>query len=187
VGDVVVSIGQGGIFWRDAITRLSVGEPVDKAVSPVFSPRSQIEIMWKLAEAGLVRTAMDNSDGLFPSLVELCEKNGLGIDLELERLEVPDLRSEIDPARLWLGWGDWNVIAGVSPDALVEARDLANANGAKLVEIGTFTSTHNSLLLHRGGRSMLAARLESERFARDSWMLGGLAAYIKLLQEVQLP
>ncbi|MHC2624997.1 thiamine-monophosphate kinase [Bradyrhizobium huanghuaihaiense] len=188
-GDSIVSIGQGGAFWRDALRLLDGKEIGTKNNSPVFRPISQIGFVHRLAREHLVGAAMDNSDGLLPSLSELASKNNLGVILDLDALTVPGLTSEEsgDAARYWLGWGDWNVIVAVSPAHEGRLFELANTSGASAHRIGCFTAGHHGVVLQRGENIAPAPRLESERFARDSWMLKGIGEYVRMLKEVSLP
>jgi thiamine monophosphate kinase len=189
-GNLLVSIGAGGIFWRDAIALLNGGDVASKDKSPIYRPRSQIRVLAELARLGLVRAAMDNSDGLLPSLAELAEKSRLGVMLELGRLSVHEVPSDapIDPARLWLGWGDWNVIAAVDPDDYEEIEQITIRFGTDINKLGFFTREFSGVRVERGGVMQNAPRLESERFAKDSWMLtGGVEKYVDLLLSVALP
>src|SRR5437016_689141 len=63
-GDVLLSIGAGGLFWRDALRMIDGRGSVQKEGSPLYKPRSQIHTMCHLAAHRLVGAAMDNSDGL---------------------------------------------------------------------------------------------------------------------------
>jgi thiamine-monophosphate kinase len=187
-GDLIMSIGQGGVFWRDA-TRLSSGKQAkSKQESPVFMPRSQIRIMHRLAERKLISAAMDNSDGLLPSLKELASKNSMGIILDLQGLTVPGLNEEevADAWRFWLGWGDWNVIACVSPANEAEVMKIGATVGASICKIGQVNSAHEGVLLQDKTDLYRAPRLESERFARDSWMTKGIGEYIRMLKETRV-
>jgi thiamine-monophosphate kinase len=188
-GDVVLSIGQGGIFWRDALRMIDGRGAVPKDQSPLYKPRSQIRLMHHLAAKGLVTAAMDNSDGLLPTLTELANKNTLGIDIDVNLLTVPGLTEaeRQDQARLWLGWGDWNVIACVSPNHEEEVINIARELSAVVVHIGRTTARHSDVVLRRGDAAILAPRLESERFAKDSWMLKGIDEYVRMLRSVTLP
>ena len=163
--------------------------PVPKEESPLYKPRSQIHVMYRLAAKGLVRAAMDNSDGLLPTLSELASKNASGIELDVDVLAVPGLTEEerADQARMWLGWGDWNVIACISRDRKAEAFTVARELGAVVLSIGKVTSRHSGVVLRRGDRIISSPRLESERFAKDSWMLKGIDEYVRMLRSVPLP
>jgi thiamine-monophosphate kinase len=187
-GDLVVSVGDGGIFWRDALTIREQRGELDREKSPLFKPRSETKAMCTLAEAGLVRAAMDNSDGLLPTLEQLAAANGLRILLDLDSLGVEGADTlETDPARLWLGWGDWNVVAVVRENDWVEARDLVHAAGCSAFAIGQLEGGGARVELRRGSKRMEAPRLESERFSKDSWFRGGIESYVDLLLNVELP
>src|SRR6266478_7782182 len=101
-GDLVVSVGAGGIFWRDALRLRNLSISPVKEISPVFKPHSQVRAMEQLNRAGLIVAAIDNSDGLLPTLDQLAATNSLAIRLDLDELTVPteNVALEIDPARL---------------------------------------------------------------------------------------
>ena len=188
-GDLVFSIGQGGLFWRDALRMIDGKGQAQKEQSPLYKPRSQIGVMHNFASDGLISAAMDNSDGLLPTLAELAGKNGLGIEVDTEFLVVPDLTPEERPdqARFWLGWGDWNVIACVPHQHAQQLYQMAQRLGSLIIRIGTCSSAHSGVRLRRGANVISAPRLESERFASDSWMLKGVEEYVRMLRSVQLP
>ncbi len=192
-GDVVVSVGQGGVFWRDALTIMRGGKIVDPRASPLFRPRSQLLAMQGLSAARKVHAAIDNSDGLLPSLAQLASGSRCDIVLDLSKLAVPKSPDavgniNVDPARFWLGWGDWNVIASISEPDLASAAEIVAAEGGVLVEIGK-VGGHGPgrVTVIRNGATQDAPRLESERFAKDSWFVGGIESYVKLLLDVPLP
>jgi thiamine-monophosphate kinase len=187
-GDVLVSIGQGGVFWRDALTVVRGGKLPDKRASPVFAPHSEIRAMNALTNARLIRCAIDNSDGLLPSLLELAVANSCSVILDLEALTV--LKSDhlnIDPARLWLGWGDWNILAAVAPSDFEAAARAIAGLGTTVSRIGEFRNAGSEVLLRRGDTLVSSPRLESERFAVDSWFSAGIEGYIDSLLAVVLP
>lgn len=192
-GDVIVSIGQGGIFWRDALIILNGGVLSDRSASPVFRPRSQIAAMRLLVQSSLVNASIDNSDGLLPSLSQLASVSGCDIVLDLARLTVPEVdatsvAASTDYARLWLGWGDWNVIASINEANLASARRRVSEAGGVIAEIGNVIKPGTGkVYVSRNGVTQVAPRLESERFAKDSWFSGGIDSYVKLLLEAPLP
>jgi hypothetical protein len=119
--------------------------------------------------------------------------NRCDILLNLSKLAVPGLSNarritKVEPARLWLGWGDWNVIATVNENDLAGAQEIVAAAGGALVEIGKVVGPGpGKVSVTRNGITREAPRLESERFAKDSWFVGGIQSYVKLLLEVYLP
>jgi len=72
----------------------------------------------------------------------------------------------------------------VPPDTLQAAIDVAEACGSVVVPIGKLLEGEQSVTLTRKGKTALAPRLESERFAKDSWFNAGIDAYINLLLTV---
>jgi len=186
-GDALLSIGNGGVFWRDALLILrQLGMP-EKDESPVFRPLSCLAVMSKLREGGVV-AAMDNSDGLLPTLEQLAEKNGCGIVLNLDALKVPGCEKlvGIDEARLWLGWGDWTVVGATRPESAEAVVELARSTGYSATVIGKCEGADPVVLLESQGKRVRAPRVESERFAADSWFSSGLDTYIETLLTVPL-
>jgi thiamine-monophosphate kinase len=145
--------------------------------------------MRHLASKGLVAAAMDNSDGLLPTLSELATKNALGIEIDVSLMTVADLNDaeRPDQARMWLGWGDWNVIASISPQNEAEVLKIVGELQASAIRVGQFNSERSGVVLRRGDIFLPAPRLESERFSPDSWMLRGIGEYVRLLRSVPLP
>ncbi|RWQ43879.1 MAG: hypothetical protein EOS21_03140 [Mesorhizobium sp.] len=184
--DIVVVIGEGGRFWADA-ERIRLGEALDKSRTPLFSPISQSNIMHRLHERDLLVCAMDTSDGLAPSLVELCKVNHLGIDVQLQAMRnstsLPGVRSE----RLWMGWGDWTIVAGVSPSKYPILVDVLRELGGRCTAIGTFEAEFDGVILRSGNAAVPLGRLESERFAADSWFVQGIDEYRRRMLALKLP
>jgi thiamine-monophosphate kinase len=186
-GDVLFSVGVGGVFWRD-VFRIRSGFDVDKNESPVFCPKSQIRAMQLVRRHIQPTVSMDNSDGLLATLAQLATVNRLQVVLSLDRLTVPHAESlAIEPHRLWLGWGDWNVVIAVPPEQSEEMMSLAAANNFRATEIGEFCEGDADVIVERQGKRLPAPRLESERFAKDSWFSSGIQGYIDLLRAIPLP
>ena len=117
-GDRLIALGRGGRFWFD-VHLVRSGANVDKAHSPLFSPVSQVMHMHRLHEEGLLKCAMDTSDGLAPTLEELALVNGLTIEVDLEAVRASNksLKDFDRPERLWFGWGIgwlWRVLRHTS-------------------------------------------------------------------------
>lgn len=190
-GDVLLSLGQGGLFWKDALNIwLQKHEPADKRSSPVFAPKSQLRITQQLATTREIHAAIDNSDGLLPSVQQLLLKSGLSGTINLDALTVPGgSLAEVDPARLWLGWGDWNVIIAVDRNEAPYVSEITRKMGSCAIPIGRIHkgAPEPVLFVQRGNTTRVAPRLESERFAVDSWFVEGVEGYINRLMTVQLP
>jgi thiamine-monophosphate kinase len=108
--------------------------------------------------------------------------------VDLDSLKVEGSESlGIDAARLWLGWGDWNVLAAVSEEKVDEAISIGQQVGAEITAIGRFNDAGPKVTLARAGISLSAPRLESERFAADSWFTEGIQGYIDRLLSIEIP
>lgn len=186
-GDSLYCVGRGGAFWSDAFD-VYAGKSVRREVSPLFVPISQAQSMSHFASKGFVQAAMDSSDGLIPSLEELGAKNGLRVELDLVQIRGASsaLSTQLDPVRYWLGWGDWIVLAAVRPENQLAFVEEASKINHPVVKVGQFSKGAGVLLID-DGRERYAERLESERFAKDSWFSSGLQGYVQLLRDYPLP
>ena len=187
VGDLIFSIGKGGEFWRDALY-VQAGLSVDTQVSRLFRPLSQLRVLAELARSGHIKAAIDNSDGLLASLEQLATANNAGIKIDLGQLTVSNWEKTgaDNPARLWLGWGDWNVLVAIDRGGSQSILDVAGDLGADIVQIGEVVEK-SGVMLTRGDASQAAPRLESERFSSDSWFTAGISSYVKLLLSCPIP
>ena len=187
VGDLIFSIGKGGDFWRDALL-VRAGFRVDTRVSRLFRPVSQLRVMAELAHSGLIKAAIDNSDGLLASLGQLAAANEVCIEIDLEQLKVSNWEQTgaDDPARLWLGWGDWNVLVAIDRGDSQAILDHAADLGADIVQIGQVVEK-GGVVLTRGDARQSAPRLESERFSPDSWFTTGVSTYVERLLSCSIP
>jgi len=126
---------------------------------------------------------------LLPTLLQLGMANSLSVRLDLGDLSVPEGATELcdDPARLWLGWGDWNVIAAVHSRNLERVLEVARETSTTVTPIGRLSEGPPDVLLSRASETVAAPRLESERFAKDSWFEAGIQGYMDLLMRLRLP
>ncbi|HEY1857034.1 thiamine-phosphate kinase [Acidocella sp.] len=185
-GDRLLVIGEGGRFWADA-ERIRLGLTVDRTSSPIFAPVSQAKIVHRLHSEGLLRCAMDTSDGLAPTLVELAGVNQLGLCIWLDTMATSHGGLCERPERFWMGWGDWTVVAAVEPDRIEAILTLLNRLGTPATVIGEFVECRKGVFLSSGSSEVPLERLESERFAVDSWFDKGIDEYRRLLNTFPLP
>jgi thiamine monophosphate kinase len=70
-----------------------------------------------------IQAATDNSDGLLGAIWNLAERSVCRMVLDLDAADLSQAvrdaaeSTNIEPLRLGLMWGDWNVVACVRPDA----------------------------------------------------------------------
>jgi thiamine-monophosphate kinase len=187
-GSKLAIVGKSGQFWSDVFD-FRQGLSVSKRSSPLFTPISQSNSIFKLHENELISCAMDTSDGLAPTLEELASKNKLGISIDLAKIRLlsKGLTKSERPERLWMGWGDWTVVLGVESKKIDILREFCNNKKIPLAVIGEFSDQYRGVLLKDGEKVIHLDRLESERFSSDSWFHLGVNAYEKMLTEISLP
>ncbi|CAN5449503.1 thiamine-phosphate kinase [soil metagenome] len=195
-GDVVALAGPAGEFWAGALSsRGTVDLPegvLDELLRPVLTPTPQLAFGAALLRSGARVVAMDNSDGLGPSLRTLAQLNRVGASVDLGQIKV---RHEVqlaatalgvDPLRLLFGWGDWNLVLAIDPGEIDLVRGISSDLAVPLTELGELTSSQD-VVLRRGDRVARLAAPDSERFAVDSWFVAGIGSYIEKLLNFELP
>ena len=191
--DHIYAVGQLGKFWSDYAT-FKITNSIDKKTSPIFSPIAQSTQMEILARSGLVTAAMDVSDGLMPSLEEMSKKNQLKAIVDIDNLNSGWVdRASCNEvygyhARAYLGWGDWCVLCSVSQSMHSTFLDCCADNEISATKLGRFEATMDTpvVMLRTKDNEIIAGRLESERFAKDSWFVNGIQGYVDLLRSYSL-
>jgi thiamine-monophosphate kinase len=184
-GDLIYSIGNGGEFWRDAF-RWRGGERFEKEGSKLFAPGSQLAAMQVLKAQLDIHCSMDNSDGLLATLDQLARINDLEVRLGIANLLVEGVSDIRESAKFWLGWGDWNVIIAIGPSSEKTLGELCVQNNIAARRIAQFVHGEPKVFAEFGGNLKPAPRLESERFAGDSWFIEGIDEYIARLNSVNI-
>jgi thiamine-monophosphate kinase len=189
VGDSLWIVGDVGLFWagvlgvRAGLIPQDSGHPL---LQNVLRPAPKTDLMAEFARRGVVNASIDTSDGLYPALAQLAEASDVGVIIAPEQIpyepSVLEIATQLalDPLRLALGWGDWQVVVAVDP-----ARDsevVAVADGRPLSRIGS-VGGEGGVRATLGGRERLISPLDSERFVPDSWFSAGLEGYVSALTE----
>ncbi|MDG4821910.1 thiamine-phosphate kinase [Asanoa sp. WMMD1127] len=190
VGDVVLVLGDLGLFWAGylSVTRglESLRRYRNRLLRNVLTPQPKVAVGSALARASLVTAVMDNSDGLFPSLNGLCHASRVGVRLNFSAVgfseEVLAVAAEldVDPVRLALGWGDWQLVATAAAGSVHMIEDACSLLGVPVHHVGEVIDEEGVHLVHEGHSGRLLT-LDSERFAADSWFTAGLEAYVSRL------
>jgi thiamine-monophosphate kinase len=188
-GNHIVILGDGGRFWED-VFKHRAGQAVDKSSSPLFSPVSQADVVYKLHEANLLNCAMDTSDGLAPTLEELALVNNMAIEINISSFRRDRQKFEGAagrPERFWFGWGDWTVVTAIEEDALPAVKRIMDGLEKPWCDAGEIATGPPEVHLVDNDLRIIAPRLESERFAPDSWFIQGIDEYIRRLEAYALP
>ncbi len=187
-GDLIVALGNLGAFWAGVLTVRSGHrlEPSDLLLANVLTPLPKVAVARELHRAGILRCAIDNSDGLQPSLAQLAEASGVGLLLDLsswmfaQEVQAAAAALGTEPARLALGWGDWQIIGCCSPNRRSELAGIARTHQTAVHILGTVTAGAGISGRFAGAEGPLM-HLESERFTTGSWFSAGLDGYIEQL------
>jgi hypothetical protein len=130
---------------------------------------------------------MDTSDGFAPTPEELAIVNQM-IDLAALRSHSHRFADVVArPERPWFGWGDWTVVATVSDNMIPKVAHILSDSHHAWSDVGRILRGQPNVCLVDGDARMRAERLESERFAEDSWFVKGIGEYIRQLSTYPLP
>ena len=196
VDDLVVVVGDMGLFWSGVLKskrgiQLSTEEE-RKVMSSILTPRAKIKEGQIISKYKLLSSGMDNSDGLYPCVKELAVRNSVDINLDFSKIKWDTIvlkvseYVKIDPLRLAIGWGDWQLIGTVP----VERYDqLVN----KMAEINTPVYPIGKVVPGSGSVNLLYKQefgemspIDSERFSEKSWFAQGIDTYISDLLNTPL-
>ena len=89
-------------------------------------------------------------------------------------------RLGVEPFRLALGWGDWNLVGTCRRGDLDALRRAVESEGSTLHELGQVEDGVGVELHHQGVEGPLLP-LDSQRFTSGSWFTAGLEGYIDTL------
>lgn len=195
-GDWIAVIGDLGLFWAgvlavqsgllDSLSLAQGGR--EELLRNVLTPRPKVRLGRDLAAQGLLSACQDNSDGLYPTLFQLAETNGLRVEANFssvswapEILVVAD-SLQLDPVRFALGWGDWQLIGCGKEERRHEVETLCQGHKIPVHFIGHLAPGSGVWLTHKNHRAPMIP-LDSQRFTLDSWFTTGISAYIDALTQ----
>lgn len=189
VDDVLLAVGDLGRFWAGYLAssrELTLpDDDLSYLLRGVLQPVAKVGAGRRLRLSGFVHSCLDNSDGLYPSLLGLTA-GGLGAVVDFDQISFSQpVRSvagslNIDPARFVLGWGDWQLIAAVDPEHVDDVLTEMRIEETPACRIGVVTDS-GMVECSRGGARGQMMPLDSQRFSSDSWFTAGIEAYIDKL------
>jgi thiamine-monophosphate kinase len=197
-GDSVVVIGDLGLFWAAVLTRLFPDacpafperDVLDKAL---YQPEPKGRQGVALGEAHLLSACMDSSDGVFACLREISLLNGVDIVVDASSLRVHSAvlsvahSTKIDPEKLALAWGDWQLVGTASRSSCLELERVLRPFGTPYHIIGKVQCGSGKVWLRtEAGQLGVVSNLASERFSRASMFTHGLDGYVEILRTAPL-
>lgn len=188
--DVIILLGSFGLFWAGFLGRYKALEMpsahLASSVEAVLKPEPKTELGILLRERALVTSCLDNSDGLYSSMEILSRANSAGVRLDLSRWELCDEAVSagaalgVEPHRLGLGWGDWQLVVTARPGQVSAVREAASNCGIASSVIGELVEG-SGVVLDVGSTAGPLMRLDSQRFTADSWFTAGIDEYVHRL------
>lgn len=143
------TLGDAALGLAHHLGRLTVADPEDvihlRQAHQLPEPRVGLSL--GLADAALVRGAIDISDGLVADLRHLCTASGVGAEVAFEKLPLSHAvrrqlaLHEAEVQTLILSGGeDYELLFTVSPGCLGAVANLADQIGVAITEIGVITT-----------------------------------------------
>ena len=196
-GDKICVVGNMGLFWAAVLERLATERialsksSAAKLKQALYRPVPRIREAQILAESGIISSCMDASDGIGTSLAKLAHVNGLDAILDLDSLvpEEPAIevaeRLKIEPIRLALAWGNWELVCTVPKGAADTAVRLSRVHEFPLKVVGEMTSGSGFVRISSNLRQTVTS-FASERFSNTSYFTHGIRSYVDWLLNAPL-
>lgn len=156
-GDRIMILGRtaghlgGSALWKYVLKTLGGSPPpVD-----LDQERKLIQVLVRVAEAGLVSSAHDVGDGgLAVCLAEACIGRSYGNELFGATVDLSGMQDGLDPAALLFGEDQGRALVGL-PESNVDAvLHIASENGVPAIIAGTVGNLGDPLILKFGGTSL---------------------------------
>jgi thiamine-monophosphate kinase len=155
-GDRILVSGKLGASSAAYITYWEKREPDGRIMERFHRPLIKLGLMHELAGKGLVNAAIDDSDGLSPSIHHICRESRAGAVLEYEKIPLFEgiekytnakYPSALDLANIG---NDYEVFMTVAEENLDEVLKMGRRHKAELYDIGRITE--KGVLIERGGK-----------------------------------
>jgi len=195
-GDFIVVIGDIGLFWAGVLkakNKINVsGVDEEKLMKNILTPRAKIREGQIISGNKLLSSGLDNSDGLYPSVKELALKNKVDIILDFSEIKWDPAVLHIskavgiEPIRLAVGWGDWQLVGTVAPAKYSELIVKMGEIDTPVHRIGRVVEGSGTVKLSYKGKIGPMTPIESERFSQKSWFTQGIDTYIAELLNTNL-
>ncbi|MCE5197370.1 MAG: thiamine-phosphate kinase [Armatimonadota bacterium] len=188
-GDLVCVIGEMGLFFAAIISHLYKiqldKQDTEAITAALHRPMAKLSEGIAMAESGLVTACMDSSDGVGGCLYELATANSVdiiiaGISLRSNRtVERVAKSAMIDPRKLMLAWGSWELVCTIRPDALSTLQKLMLPFGTTISAIGEVQHGTGKVWFEENEQTRELTNFASERFSATSMFTYGLDAYME--------
>lgn len=195
-GDIVYVIGESGYFLASVFNiefNLQIDDnEIEILEKNLKKPVARIREGVAISKTFTVTSCMDSSDGIISCLYELAKINEITIIVHSDKLKTHELvnriakKANIDSKKLFLGWGDWQLVCTVSPENQEKFEDVLNGLGSTFTEIGYVKYGKGQVLLENKNKFKMITNFSSERFSPTSIFTAGLNKYLTFLKQEPL-
>lgn len=196
-GDMICVVGQMGLFWAAVLERMTTSRILVSESSAaqlkqaLYRPIPRIREAQILAQAGFVTSCTDASDGVGAALAKLAHSNELDAIIDTDRFVPDDSAVEVaeqlnvEPIRLALAWGNWELVCTVPADAADALVRLSKVHGFPVKVVGEMIEGSGRVRMSSDlGRTVTS--FASERFSGTSYFTHGIQSYIDWLLNAPL-
>lgn len=160
-GDVLAVIGTLGAAAAGLLALVTAPERVvlasdivQRVRQALFAPQPRVLAGRALAASGAATAMLDISDGLAGDLGHLCERSGVGAEVEVARLPIDPAATAVATAYgigavdlALFGGEDYGLVCAIRPEALEGAQAALRAVGSELQAIGRILPSDGGLRL----------------------------------------
>jgi thiamine-monophosphate kinase len=188
--ELIVAIGEIGVYWalvllelNGLLNKLSYNYLIEEKV---FLPKPKLQVGVEIAEKELLTSCIDNSDGLYPCLIQLATTNHKKMVLELENINYNEIVYSagnilhIEHKRFAFGWGGWELIGCTKPDSYSELANVCRKHNVPLHLIG-HVEDGVGVYIKQESQIKELAPIDSQRLTLDSWLNKDLQSYVDIL------
>jgi thiamine-monophosphate kinase len=178
-GDLVVVIGDMGLFASGVIARIQgigLTEPERiKAEQHLLRPMARVREGQALASERLATSCIDSSDGLVNCFHEIALKSKVDIYLDFSRVACESVvskvatKSGVDPRKLLLMWGDWELVCTVPPSRLEHLDKAMKRLRTSYSVVGEARLGTGKVLIKNGSSYQRLDFVDNERFSASSY------------------
>jgi thiamine-monophosphate kinase len=176
-GDRLAVVGRTGGFicayLKAKVSGLAALTSGERA--SLLRPVPKVREMLLLAGRGVLSAASDNSDGVLGSLLNIAERSGCAVDVDVDALAISrNLRrraaeARVDPLNLLFFWGDWQVVVGVRRKRADDFVRLAARHNIPYMWLGRARDDSPALYgITRGDRHRMNV-LRNENFRENAY------------------
>jgi thiamine-monophosphate kinase len=195
IGDKILALGDTGLFWSALLTLDGADgiRQLDRRLlmDGLVRPKPLIRLGIALRQSGLVHASTDASDGIFGAVASLIAGPRLGFIFEPQKFRYLSVVSDVarrlgvDPFRLALGFGNFELVVSTDAKSLDAIYDLASGLGVHVTELG-FVDAGPGIRVSTTDGSLPMTSFDNERFTPDSQFTAGIASYKNRLLESPL-